>query len=113
MDPSTQDIVIRYFEALNTHDPDQVLALYHSQGVHVNSERTIQGIDALRSWYNALFNQVLPNATFTLTDYLGDLGSRHFTWTAVSDAGNVNNGQDSFGLVGGKIVYHFTFFTIG
>jgi len=90
-----------------------VLALYNSQAVHVNSERTVQGLESLRSWYNSLFNQVLPNATFTMTDYSGDLGSRHFTWTAVSDAGSVNNGQDSFGLVGGKIVYHFTFFTVG
>jgi hypothetical protein len=112
VDPYTQDIVIRYFEAMNTHDPSQVLALYNSQAVHVNSTRTVQGLDALDAWYVSLFNQVLPNATFTLTDYSGNLGSRHFTWTATSDVGSVNNGQDSFGLVSGKIVYHYTSFTV-
>jgi len=112
VDPSSQDIVIRYIEALNTHDPDQVLALYNPQAVQVTSERTIQGLDALRSWYTYLFEQLLPQGLFSLVEYSGNLGSRHFTWTATSSAGDVENGRDSFGLVSGNIVYHYTSFSV-
>lgn len=112
VDPSSLDIVIRYIDALNTHNLDQVLALYNSLAVHVTSERTIQGREAIRDWYNIFFNQLLPDGVFTLEDYSGNLGSRHFTWSATSSAGNVENGRDSFGLVSGNIVYHFTSFSV-
>ncbi len=110
--PSGEEIVRRYFVALNSHNPDQVVALYHPNLIHVTPQRTIQGTDLLRLWYQVYFSQVLPQATFTPGDQSGDTGSRHFSWTATSSAGNVTNGQDSFGLVDGKIVYHYTYFTV-
>jgi len=55
---------------------------------------------------------VLPNATFELTGYSGTGNSRHLTWTATSSAGQVTNGNDTFGLMNGKIGYHYTFFTV-
>jgi hypothetical protein len=106
------DIVTRYFTALNAHDPALVVGLYENNAVHVTPDRTVQGVDAIRLWYQTLFNQVLPEATFTLMDETGRIGSRHFSWLASSSKGNVVDGQDSFGLVNGKIVYHYTYFTI-
>lgn len=111
--PPPQDIAEAYIAALNTHDPNQVVQLYTPTAVHVNAARTVQGSTAMLSWYQTLFAQVLPNATFNLTGFSGTGSSRHLTWTAVSTTGNVQNGNDTLGLIDGKIAYHYTFFTIG
>jgi hypothetical protein len=110
--PPALDIAQQYVNALNTRNPDQMLAIYQANPVHVNAARTIQGLPALRAWYVTLFNQLLPSGTFTLTGYSGVGSSRHLTWTAVSSAGRVTNGNDALGLADGKIGYHYTFFTI-
>lgn len=112
VDPSSQDIVPRYFAALNAHSAAQVALLYAGNGVHVTPQRTLQGTTAIHQWYEALFGQILPNASFTLVEETGTQGSRHFTWTATSSAGAVSDGQDTFGLVDGRIVYHYTQFTV-
>jgi hypothetical protein len=88
------------------------MALYDSRAVHVTARRTLQGTAAIQNWYQQLFNQFLPNAAYRLEEETGRLGSRQFSWTASSTAGRVTAGRDSFGLVDGKIVYHFTHFNI-
>jgi hypothetical protein len=110
--PPPPDITQQYINALNTHNPDSVVILYSSTAVHVNSARTIQGTVAVRAWYQSLFNQILPNATFVHTGFSGSDSTRHFTWTATSTAGNVYNGNDTFGLINNQIAYHYTSFTI-
>jgi hypothetical protein len=80
--------------------------------VHVSPERTIQGTVLIHLWYDVLCDQLLPAATFTLDEQSGTQGSRHFRWTATSSLGSVSDGQDTFGLVDGRIVYHYTQFTI-
>ncbi len=110
--PPPPDITETYINALNSHNPDQVVSLYTDRAVHVTAARTITGKAAIRSWYVTLFQQLLPNASFTLTGYSGRGNSRHFTWEATSSAGTVRNGNDVFGLLDGKIAYHYTFFTI-
>ena len=80
--------------------------------MHVNAARTIQGVGALRTWYQTLLNQYLPNATFILTGYEGTGNNRNLSWTATSDAGNVLDGNDTLGLVNDRIAYHYTFFNI-
>ncbi|MBW8012669.1 MAG: nuclear transport factor 2 family protein [Chloroflexi bacterium] len=106
-----KDITQRYIDALNTRDPVQVAALYNEDGVHVNATRTVRGLAGLLGWYNTLFNEILPNATFTLTGFSGSGNSRHMTWSAESSVGPVQNGNDTFGLQNDKIGYHYTFFT--
>lgn len=103
----SQDIVERYIAALNSHSVSAVMGLYHPDAVHVTSGRTRQGTAAITEWYQAFFNSLLPEATFTLQSSSGRLGSRQFTWTAQSKRGTAN-GADSFGLVSGQIVYHYT-----
>ncbi|MDD5469073.1 MAG: nuclear transport factor 2 family protein [Anaerolineales bacterium] len=110
--PVTPDVTHRYIDALNSHDPSQVLALYAPNAVHVTSARTVQGAQGLRAWYQTLFTQTLPNATFTHTGHIGAGASRYLTWTATSSAGRVNDGRDTFGMLNGLIAYHFTTFTI-
>ena len=110
--PPQQDVLERYFAALNAHNPDQAAEVYAPEGVHVNADRTLQGTASIRAWYATLFNDLLPDAVFTLVDSNGDLSSKTFHWQAVSASGVVTNGYDSIGIVNGKIVYHYTEFTI-
>jgi hypothetical protein len=110
--PPPPDIAQQYIQTLNTHDPNQVIALYGPSAVHVNSSRTIQGLTALRTWYGTFLGQVLPNATFSLTGYSGIGNTRHVTWTASSSSGTVNDGNDTLGLINGRIAYHYSFYTI-
>jgi hypothetical protein len=106
-----QDIVDKLFTALNDHNLDRLTNFYTPNAVHVNSARTVQGTPAIRAWYQTLFNQLLPEASFTLTSYTGRGSSRHLSWTATSKVGNVVDGNDTLALVDGKIAYHFTYFT--
>lgn len=110
--PAPPDIALQYIAALNSHDPEQVLGLYTPNAVHVNAVRTIQGSTALRVWYQTLFSQLLPNATFALSSYSGTGNTRHITWTAKSSIGNVLDGNDTLGLLNGKIAYHYSFFSL-
>lgn len=107
-----QDLAVQYIAALNKRDPNAVASLYTAAAIHINSARTVQGQPAIRAWYQSLFNQILPNATFTLVNYNGTGSSRHISWTATSSAGSVHNGSDTLGLLGGKIAYHYTFFSL-
>jgi hypothetical protein len=108
----SEDITVRYINALNSHDPNQVLALYNQNAIHVTSKRTITGAEGVYGWYHQLFTEVLPGAAFTLVEYQSRLGSRRFSWTATSSSGSVEDGSDAFGLVGNKITYHYTHFTV-
>jgi hypothetical protein len=109
--PST-DIVQQYITALNTHDSSKVVALYNTNAVHVTAARTVQGVESIRIWYNTLFSQILPNATFNLTGATGTGSTRNLTWTATSSLGRVNDGNDTFGLADNKILYHYSRFTV-
>jgi len=110
--PVLQDIVDRYISALNSRDVERVLALYHTNSVHITGERTIQGLESLREWYTMLFNQTLPDGEFNLTGMIDSANNRQFTWTARSNLCSVRDGRDTMGLLGGKIMYHYTYFTL-
>ena len=107
-----KDICERLIAAYNTRDPGQVVSLYQPNAVHINSARMIQGTAELYTWYRTFHNQIFPEGKFTLSGYSGSGSSRHFNWSAVSSAGKVLNGDDTLGLAGDKIVYHFTSFTV-
>jgi ketosteroid isomerase-like protein len=107
-----QDISQVLIDAMNSHNVNKVVALYDPKAVHINATRTVQGTDALKTWYTDLFQKVLPDASFTLTGSTGAGNSRHFTWLATSTRGPVNDGSDTLGLVGAdSIAYHYTSFT--
>ena len=107
-----QDIAEQLISVLNSHNPEQVASLYTPTAVHVSAARSVQGAAAIRLWYQTLFNQVLPDATFNLTSYTGAGSSRQLNWTASSPNGRVDNGSDTLALADGKIAYHFTSFTV-
>jgi hypothetical protein len=97
---------------MNQHNPLYVADLYHDNAAHVTGARTVIGREPISEWYRVLFNQLLPYGQFELTGRSGRRASRTFTWTASSDNGTVLNGNDTLGLINGKIQYHYTYFTI-
>lgn len=107
-----EDISGQLIEALNSHNVDQVLSLYQPFAIHINSARSVQGSEAIRTWYSTLLTETLPNAAFQLTGLSGSGSSRHFTWQATSGRGSVINGNDTLGLLNEKIAYHYSYFTV-
>jgi hypothetical protein len=106
------DVPQLYVDALNTRNASTIASLYRSDAVHITAAHTVQGTSAIYDWYANLMQTKLPDAHFELTGSQGIGNSRHFTWTASSSAGNINNGSDTIGILNGKIVYHYSYFTI-
>lgn len=109
--PQPVDLLQQLVDALNSRDANQVAMLYPTNAVHIDSRQTIQGTEAIRLWYLNLFNSILPNASFTFTGTSGKGSTRHFTWRAISQRGEVRDGSDTVGVIDGKISYHYTSFT--
>jgi hypothetical protein len=106
------DFPDQFLAALNSRNPDTVAAMYGTTAVQITPARTIQGSAAIRSWYEGLFNQILPNAVFTLTGSSGTGSTRHINWNCTSTRGTIQNGSDTFGLVSDKISYHYSFYKL-
>lgn len=106
------DFPEKFIAALNTRNPDNISALYGSSALQITASRTLQGSEAIKSWYNGLFTQVLPNAVFTLTGSSGTGSTRHITWNCTSSRGTIQNGSDTFGLVDDKIAYHYSYYKL-
>ncbi len=107
-----KDVCENYIDGLNARDIDKILSLYTLPAVHMTNIQTTQGLDKLRTWYNKLLNEMLPDCIFNLGSYTGKGSSRHMTWSASSSKGIVRNGNDTLGLSKGKISYHYSFFTV-
>ena len=109
---SQKDIAEIFISALNSHDINQLQGLYQEDAVHITSERTVQGMEAIKSWFATLFSVILPESKFALAGFSGTGNTRQISWTASSSAGNVKNGSDTIGLREGKIAYHFSDFSV-
>jgi hypothetical protein len=106
------DFPDQFIAALNTRNSDTITAFYESTAVQITPARTIQGLDSIRSWYNGLFSQVLPNAVFTLTGSSGTGSTRHINWNCTSSRGTIQNGSDTFGMSNDKIIYHYSYYKL-
>ncbi len=110
----SQDVegpVNRYFEALNSASLDRVLACYMTNAALVTPDRTRVGRTALAEWFTG-FLADLRGATFTVHSVSGTGNTRHLTWTARSNRAQILDGEDTFGVLEGVIVYHFSHFTL-
>lgn len=111
--PPPEDITAQLIAAMNARDTARIASLYTPDAVQVTAERTIMGNQAIAAWYGDLLATKLPGATFTLvgSPEISE-GTRRFRWTANSATGCVNDGNDTLGVIGGKISYHYTYFTV-
>lgn len=108
----TADMPERLIGRMNQSNFAHVADLYNDNAAHVNAARTVVGKQAIAHWYDNLLNTLLPGAQFEMTGKTSSQNTRHFTWTASSDKGNVLDGKDTIGLRDGRIQYHYTYFTI-
>lgn len=107
------DMPERLFGRLNEGDANLVAGLYNENAAHVTGARTIFARPAIADWYRKLLSQILPGAKFEVTGKVGSGSTRHYTWTARSSRGEVLDGNDTLGLLEGRIQFHFSYFTIG
>lgn len=105
------DIVYRYIAALNARKPDEVMALFKPDAIHVDPSHTMQGSGEIIGWYARLFVLTAPRATFRLTALAEGKAIRRFSWMATLPSGKVLTGSDVFGLFGGRIGFHSTTYT--
>lgn len=106
------DLSQLYINALNSMDLDTIMELYNEHAVHITSARTIQGKQSIRSWYNVLLTQLLPNGSFSLSGHSGSGNSRQISWRCRTNFSEVNDGSDTIGILNNKISYHYTQFSI-
>lgn len=107
-----KDIADQLVDAWNSHDIEQIAGLYAPNAAHITSARTVHGILSIRAWYGTFLKELLPNGRFQRTGLTGSGNSRHLSWTATCDHGKVLDGVDSLGLMDGRIIYHYTSFTV-
>ena len=102
------DMPEKYIAALNTHEPNQIVPLYAPGAVYITSNSTLQGDEAIRQEYTNLMQNGLGGAKFTLLSSSATGDTRHFSWRAVTSQGMVRDGNDTLGLIGNKISYHYS-----
>ncbi|NPV57366.1 MAG: hypothetical protein HPY76_11945 [Anaerolineae bacterium] len=106
------DIPEKFIAAMNSKDPQKVAALYTSEAIRIAKRGIIQGQTNLLDHYKTMLNTTLPNGEYKLSGKSGSGASRHFTWTCTAASGKVTDGYDTVGIVGDKIIYHFSYYTI-
>ena len=110
--PTVKDTPDMLMDAMNQHNPDAILALYHPQAVHISRGRTVQGLEGIKDWYQVFLNHEIPAAIFTLKQSQGSSITRHFSWEARTPTLEIENARDTIGLLNGKILYHYTCCTL-
>ncbi len=105
-------LITQWIQFLNSHDTRNLAQLYHPDAVHITAQRTIQGREAIQNWYQDLIEKQIPKASFTLSGWHGKDNSRLVYWRAKSSSAVIDDGKDTFGLQEGKIIYHYTQFSI-
>ena len=112
VEPRVADMPERLLGRMDEGDPGLVSGLYKENAAHVTGERTIVGRAAIQEWYRALLSQILPDGKFEVTGKSGSGRTRQYMWRAVSNVGKVLDGNDTLGLIDGRIQYHYTYFTV-
>ena len=103
-----KDIIEEFVDGINTKSITKILSLYQSDAIHVTAKRTIQGLTALREWYTHEFSGSLKESQISIVDFELSDTHRKFTWKISSTEIPYKIGIDSFGLSGGKIIYHYS-----
>lgn len=108
------DITDRLMKAMNQRDLDAILALYHTNAVHVTAQRTISGHNSLRAYYADLLETQLPGASFVIETRVNAGNIRNVKWdaTGATNGKHINDSQDTIGLRSGLIQYHSSLYRI-
>ncbi|HPS41789.1 MAG TPA: nuclear transport factor 2 family protein [Anaerolineaceae bacterium] len=110
--PPVDDITDDIFECLNSGNAPALADLYAPNAVLVTPEFTFQGTDKIKTYYERLMINRLPQGNYTRTSRNSSGPTIHYTWTCTSYRARVNNGSDTLGLKDNKIVYHYSHFSV-
>lgn len=109
---SSIDPVIKdYFDALNSGDIELVKSCYLGDAVRIANKKSVTGYTSIADQVDDFLHQ-LPDARFTVASITAAQNSRTVRWSARSNAGAVEDGSDSIGLIDGRIAYHASTYTI-
>ena len=111
MTRSPQETLAAHFEAIARGDIERLLADYSEDATILTGQRVLEGHSGVQEFFtNAL--QALPGAHFSVTDatYSSDAALVH--WTAMSGAGRIDDGVDTFVFEEGDIRLHTVHFTV-
>jgi hypothetical protein len=111
-DLANDQLVKRLFAALNAADLSELGRVYAENAAFVMPERALYGVGSIVAWYQSFLTTTLPGAVFSLTSFTGAGNSRYARWTAISPRGQVLDGDDTFGILSGHIMYHATLFSV-
>jgi ketosteroid isomerase-like protein len=107
------ELVDSLFDALNRHNVEELVALYHPNAVHVTPRHNIGGWDAIRKYYTRLLQADLPGARFQVETRVSESYIRHVRWDATATNGkSVSDGYDTIALRDGLIQYHSSIYRI-
>lgn len=106
------DMPERLLGRMTQGNHDLVAGLYAENAAHVTGDRTIFSRQAIADWYEIMLKQRLPMASYEVTGKAGSGSTRHYTWIARSQDGQMADGSDTLGLHDGKIQFHFTTYSL-
>jgi hypothetical protein len=111
-DLTNDALVRRLFSALNAADLAELGRVYAQNAAHVTAERTLFGVGSIVAWWQKLLTTQLAGAVFTISSLTGSGNSRTVKWTALSPHAQITDGDDTFGIVNGQVLYHAAHFTV-
>lgn len=105
-----KDITDLWLTSINSGKIEEITKLYATNCVHITASRSIQGLKEIEKWYQYLLKELLPNGKYKITSVAGTGNSRSFNWICESEKLKISDGRDTFGLIDGKIAYHYSYF---
>lgn len=96
----------QYILAMNSHDPEQVIKLYHPNAVLINSAQAVQGIPSIRNWIDTQIKSY-SKGSFKLVNDDHNQDIHNFLWLVEDKTGNQFEGRHTIGLQDEKIQYHY------
>jgi hypothetical protein len=110
--PSTpnpqKDIAEIFIDTLNSKIVSNIVDLYTSDAIHINSNRTVQGHSSLKTYYSDFLNNIQLNVTFEIDTIEGSDQTKHFSWRLLQSTTILASGEDTIGISSNKIIYHYT-----
>jgi ketosteroid isomerase-like protein len=116
---STKDRVIRIYESLGSNSLDQLYELYSNDVYFEDPAHAIQGISALKSYFEKLFANV-DKCQFKFHNSILEKDKLSLYWTMTLQHKSLNSGKKIFvegssflKIREGKVYYHRDYFDLG
>jgi hypothetical protein len=98
----------KLIDAINSKNLSTLISLYSDDAIHITAERTIQGKSALRDYFENLLKNDLQGHILKIDDVRGNDKTQHFSWVELKESSEINQGEDTIGILNEKILYHYS-----